>query len=167
MDLEIIGKQMLEALAVQGQIAGLETKQEELKREVAEAEISIQKAEGIKASGLVSREEAEGKVNKAMNSVVTAKLQIKQAEANLNLAENLVEKAKEELGKYSDDVLNQFDDVICQRIEAKKAIEVDRDEVVKALEVARENLEARQEELKAQGIELNIGMVRQPRVMVL
>ena len=167
MDLEIVGKQMLETLAVQGQVAGLVTKLEGLRGEITGAEVDIQKAESAKASSLVARKQAEEKLDKAISEAESVEQLVVQAKAKLKSAEMSIVKAEEESTKYSDEVLDQLDDAIGQCKEVKTAIEAKRDEGVKELELARKDLESRQAELKAQGIELNIGSARQPITTVL
>ena len=167
MDLELIGKQILEALAVQGQIAGLETKLANLEGRIVEAGKKVRQTKVDSVLGVESRKQAEIALEEAHNKVVLMESLLATAEKNLGVAEEAADKAKVKAGKYSEDVLKQLDWAVQQAEEAQKAIEVGRDDVLKEIGIARKGLEARQKALSIQGIELNIGATKQPKVTTL
>lgn len=157
MDLETIGKKMLEALAVQGQIASTQTKVTGLQGEVAKATDDIRKSQATKALNLDAREQAGSVLANAVSDVEIAEQQVAQAKAGLKSAKLVVGRAEEEVDKYSDVVLGQLDEVTQQFQEDKRTLEAEVGAVQKELEVLKKDLEARQAELKTSGVELNLG----------
>lgn len=157
MDLDIIGKQMLEALAVQGRIASLGTNLLDFERQIVKVQEDIKRSMDVYSLNVNAREQAEDELDKAINKAEVAEQWVTQAVAELKSANSIVKEAKEELDKYSDDILEGFGSVTLQLEEDKKVVEANRDETLKELDVARQDLENRQAELKVLGIELNLG----------
>ena len=166
MDLETIGKQILEALAVQGQIAGIKTKLAGIQTKIIVATNDICRAKDEEERQIKAHKQAEDFWVGTVRTADIAREAVIQAEAKYKLAELAIEPAEEEVS-MCDTRLNELFEIIPQLEEVKKAFEVDRDEILEELEEAGKNLEARQEELKVQGIEINIGSARPPKVMVL
>lgn len=162
MDLETMGKKLLEALALQGQIASTQTQLLGLQGEIAKAENDIKQSEKAKVSSLEARETAKDALDSAVDKAETAKQQVAQAKAALKSAELVVGQAEEELARYGDTTLGQLDKATQQFQLAKRAIEATRDDALQGLENIKEDLESRRAELKAEGIELNLGMAAPP-----
>lgn len=168
MDLEIIGKQMLEALAIRGQLAAMQTNLTALQGEATKASGDIQKSQEAKASTIEAREQAMNAWDEAIIDAEDAQEQIIKVIAERKSAELVVGQAEEEVDKYSDAILSQLDEVTQQFQDGKLAIEAEMDKILKKLEVLKKDLETRQAELKAVGVELNlIGTAPRPKVTTL
>ncbi len=168
MDLETMGKKLLEALALQGQIASTQTQLLGLQGEIAKAENDIKQSENDKALTLVARGRARDALDGAVGEAEAAKQQAVQATANLKSAKLIVGQAEEELARYSDITLSQLGKTTQQFQLAKQTIEAAKNDVLQELENIKEDLESRRAELKAEGIELNLGMAApQPKTTIL
>jgi len=167
MDLELVGKKLLEALAVQGRVASMQTKLLDLQQKVTAVEGEIQESQEVKASNLRFRQRAEVALRVSVASVKVTKQQVVQAGTRLKLASKGVAEAEGELAKYSDVVLGQLDENTQHLLVTKQAIEAERDNATKELGVVREDLENRQAELKTLGVELNLSSSPRPKTTYL
>lgn len=168
MDLELIGKQMLEALAAQGQVAAFETKIAELERQIAGAQVDIRRAESNKESQLEACSQAKDVLGKALGDAERAHEVSVAAKANLATTQGAVDEARKKVAKYDTAFLEQLNRVIGQCQEAKDDLEARKDEIAGELKAAQEDLKERQAKLASQGIELNLGGTRvQPKITVL
>lgn len=167
MDLEIIGKKMLEALAIQGQLAGLETKHSSLNAEIVEVGENIMRAVNRKAATLNSLSAVKQQL-----STTTAELHEKWAEVEAVRMEALAVEGSVKViqvrlnTEYSEDAIKQLDTDIHTLIVAKEALQRQTLELASLVLNARRDFETRQAELKVEGVELNIGK-RQSKVTVL
>ena len=157
MDLELIGKQMLEALAVQGQLAGLEAKLVELDGLLAKAAKDTEDSIKEKERNGAAREQAEVQVRETARSVETAKSSVIAAQSHLKFAEKVFKEAGQEAAKYDNAVLSQLDEVTKKFEEFKKKLKADKGDLLEELKETKKDLERRQAALAEQGIELNIG----------
>ena len=160
MDLELIGKQMLEALAVQGQIAPLVTKLQQLESELDNANANIEKAKETKASNVSYRKSAESKLSKAIQAVQIAEQGVVDAKVKVSEAKTEVDRTKMQLDKYNDAFLSQLDENIKHSEEARQPVEINIAKVLKELDSVKADLTSRQAILAEQGIELNIGKLQ-------
>jgi len=156
MDLELVGKKLLEALAVQGQVASMQRGLVELQQKVTAIDGDIQRSQEVRALNSKAREQAEVALNEAVANVETIKQQVAQVGARLKLASKGVTEAEGELAKYSDVVLGQLDEATQHLRATKQAVEAERDNAMKELGVTMRDLEDRQVELKTFGVELNL-----------
>ena len=166
MDIERIGKQMLEALAVQGQVSALESKVSNLSRQAADAAEDIQKSKDKKAACLQAREQAEGKLSEANLGVGAAQVVLRQAQSNLKSARESVQDAVLEVDKYGDVAMKKLDADTSSLEAVEAGIKASEVDAYYELTAARKDLDSRQAELKRQNIELNIGK-RQSKTTVL
>jgi len=168
MDLEIIGKKMLEALAIRGKIASMQTELLDLQGEIAKADGEIRESQEAKAVNLEALEQARIAWDGALADAEDAQQQVKTAIARRKSAELLVERAEEEVGKYGDAVFEHLAEVT-QKVQGdKQAIEAEMVVALKELEGLKKDLEERQAELKASGVELNlVGTAPRPKVTTL
>ena len=157
MDLETIGKQILEALAVQGQIAGLEAKLAGLNELGARATKDIEDSIEEKKRNVIARGEAEKHRGEMASNVEKAKSSVMAAQIHLKSAKSTFEETEQEVAKYSDTVLARLDEATKKFEAGKKALEADKVDLLEALKAAKKDLELRQAVLADQGIELNIG----------
>lgn len=165
MDLETVGKQMLEALALQGQIAVLETKLAEFPERIARADEAVQDSEDEKTTLILAKVQAQEVLSKAYDGETEARESLARAKAYLKSTESVVREAEVEVTKYSDELFDHADAVISENEAVKVSIEEHRDAVAAEIDSARKDLEVRQAELKAQGVELTLGQMRQPRTI--
>ena len=157
MDLELIGKQMLEALAVQGQLAGLEAKLVELDGLLSKAAKDTEDSIKEKEHNVAAREQAEVQVRETARNVETAKSSVIAAQSHLKFAEKVFKEAGQEVAKYDNATLSQLDEVTKKFEEFKKKLEADKGDLLEELKETKKDLERRQAVLAEQGIELNIG----------
>ena len=168
MDLENIGKQMLEALAIQGQVTSMVAKLANLEVEVSGSEGEITRSIGQKASSITALSQAEEVLAEAVNATEVIQQEGMRINDRLRLSKVDIERANEEVDKYSDAVLRQLDVATQNLRETKRSIEANRDKVRKELDSAQKNLENRQAILRTQGVDLNIsGTKPQPKSIVL
>lgn len=167
MDLELIGKKMLEALAIQGQLAGLEAKLTSLNAEVVEAGENIVRAANKKAATLESLSSVKVQLNTATGDLFAKRAEVETAQRIASTAEGKVRAIQIRLDtEYTEDVIKQLDTNIHALVTAKEALQRQTSGAAQQVVAARQNFEARQAELKAEGVELNIGK-REGRVTVL
>jgi len=166
MDLEHIGKQMLEALAVRGQVASLETSLANIQGQIVKADTEIQRGKKEEVSNTLDREQVQKELVWVQVAVSKAEEAVKAAGENLRLAKGAIAPAEEKVLKCRD-ISEQLELSILQIEEDKKTVEASRDEVSKELDAARKDLETRQAELHENGVDLNIGPVRQPKTIVM
>ena len=168
MDLEAVGKKMIEALVAQGYLSGLEEKQSSINVDITKIAAQIETAKSKEARNIESRKQAGVELTKAEGAVNSAEANIKAAEASLKRAVDEVERSKKEVTKYNEDVQAELEKNTSLLVEAKKQLEADRDSTFVELTTAKEEAEAKLAELNAQGISLDIGRsARQPRTTIL
>ena len=168
MDLETIGKQMLEALALQGRVSALETEAASCANQISGAQGDIQGAEGRKINVIEAHRLAERQVEEKDAVVRDTKDKVAAAIAVHKRAEQDLAGAREVRNSYGPDFVKELDKSIEQLVEVKKGIEGKKGKVLAELDEAKKDLEARRGKLSAQGIDLNMAtMGRQPRTTVL
>lgn len=167
MNLEDIGKQILEALAVHGLVVALEKRAADLDRQVLDATTSIQKSKDEKMTLLQFREQGEKKLIDAIKKADDIESVLSQTKISLKAAKLAIKKDEEELTKYGDSVIVLLDEAMEQLEEEGVAIKANRDDVIKELADAKHNLEIRQVELSNNGVALSLGGKTQPKTTVL
>lgn len=168
MDLESIGKKMLEALAVQGQIAAAEAKLANLSEQLAKADGGISDLKNKRVNAAQDKGLAEDVLAKAINESEAARVRSIEAAKILKATKLAVASAEGKVAEYGEGVFASLDDSVKQLEESKQAIEMDKGATAEEVKVLMEDLVARQAELGAEGIVLNISQpASQPKTTYL
>lgn len=167
MDLETIGKKMLETLAVKGQLAGKEAKLVEIKNQIAKAEEAIKVAKETKDKGIASRKVAEEYLAQTKKDKTEAEGLVEKAEEALRVAGDFVGRATLGVDKFNDEALAKLEVDIADKQAVKQAIEFTyEDELAEAAKL-KKTLGDRQAELKAEGVEFDISGAKIPKTTIL
>lgn len=156
MDLEAIGKKILEALAVQGKMVALETEVVTFTDDLVNANQRIQGATNHKEEAKQSKSEAEIALQKIIVSEKEAVLALEYAERELMDAKGNVSKARREVQRFGETTFKQLDSVIQRCEQDKQIIEDAKIKVSDELDVARKDFESRQKEINELGYDLNV-----------
>ena len=167
MDLETIGKKMIEALVVRGQIAKGEGELSDINIKRAIADSEIQSAVRDKDGIVLKKKQAKTELDKAEDNVALAQAELKTAETNLYNATFKKDARKVAYDKYDDTILGGLDSVIAEKESKRNTIAVELNDKTSKLDEMKRDLKARQGELKIEGIELDTNPPRPPKVTYL
>jgi len=167
MDLETIGKKMLEVLALRGQLSGMEGELETVRERIYVADEAIKVAKLEKGNASSARKRTEIALKDAEAGVVGAETELKTAQDNLEKAIVLKESKEIDVDKYNDGVLSGLDGVIADKDSIKRDIETEYAIKAKKITEAKADVESRKAELRTEGVELDVGGVRTPKVTYL
>lgn len=156
MDLKVKGQKMLEALAMDGQIRAKVTALAGITNEVAIAVSLVTRAEENKENGLCDRKEAEQAVAETLKGLEEAEFALGKAQDRAFVAEGVYTEAQVAARAYDDAFLSNLDRAIEDAKGKLSKAEETKDKASKDLEIDRQDLLARQEELRQNGVELAI-----------
>lgn len=167
MDYKKVGEEMLEALAIQGQIAGLEEELAQKDNQLRGLKADVEAVEQNKSDGLESQTLAIDRRDNAERDLAYAKSALDLAEREFDKARLDLESASLKVGDYGEDFFANLDNQVVELEERCQGIESERDLVQSKLQTAQDELKLKEGKLAQKGIKLSLGNTRKPKSIVL
>lgn len=151
-----VKEKLLEQFELTAKLAGMKSKARELDNNINDLEKEINDQRRVKADLISSQEKAYQELEESGDTVSVIQNKIDALKKELTTAKSDQKKAQEVVDSFTDEVMSEPDKKVINLGKEKDKTHTEREALAKEINETQEKLHQLKEELKKDGLELNI-----------